>query len=87
MKIKTTYRKLLSDLTTPVSMFLKLRERYAEVLLLESSDYSSKEDSLSFICFDSLATLEIKQNVVVRNDFTTNTILQTSQATNLIHRS
>jgi len=73
MKIKTSYRKLLSDLTTPVSMFLKLRETYAEVLLLESSDYSSKEDSLSFICFDSLATLEIKQYVVIQNDFTTHT--------------
>ena len=71
MKIKTSYRKLLSDLTTPVSMFLKLRETYAEVLLLESSDYSSREDSLSFICFDSLATLEIKQHVVIQNDFTT----------------
>lgn len=73
MNIKTSYRKLLSDLTTPVSMFLKLRETYAEVLLLESSDYSSKEDSLSFICFDSLATLEIKQHVVVQNDFTNHT--------------
>ncbi len=76
MKIKTSYRKLLSDLTTPVSMFLKLRETYAEVLLLESSDYSSKEGSLSFICFDSLATLEIKNHVVVQNDFCTNTTNQ-----------
>jgi len=70
MKIKTSYRKVLSDLTTPVSMFLKLRETYAEVLLLESSDYSSKEDSLSFICFDSLATLEVKDHVISTNDFT-----------------
>ncbi len=69
MNIKTSYRKLLSDLTTPVSTYLKLRERYAEVLLLESSDYSSKEGSLSFICFDPLATLEIKAHVVVQNDF------------------
>lgn len=76
MKIMTSYRKLLSDLTTPVSMFLKLRETYAEVLLLESSDYSSKEDSLSFICFDSLATLEIKQHVVTQNDFCSHTTLQ-----------
>lgn len=76
MKIKTSYRKLLSDLTTPVSMFLKLRETFAEVLLLESSDYSSKEDSLSFICFDSLATLEIKKNVLIKNDFTTHSSSQ-----------
>ncbi|MDF1698722.1 MAG: anthranilate synthase component I family protein [Saprospiraceae bacterium] len=69
MKIKTIYKTLLSDLTTPVSLFLKLRETFAEVMLLESSDYSSKENSLSFICFDSLATLEVKQHVIVKNDF------------------
>ena len=69
MKINTKYKKLLSDLTTPVSTFLKLRESYAEVLLLESSDYSSKENSLSFICVDSLATLEIQDGQLMRNEF------------------
>ncbi|MFT6333357.1 MAG: anthranilate synthase component 1 [Saprospiraceae bacterium] len=69
MKITTKYKKILSDLTTPVSTFLKLREAYAEVLLLESSDYSSKENSLSFICVDSLATLEIQDGQVMRNEF------------------
>ncbi len=49
---------MLSDLTTPVSLFLKLREHFPEILLLESSDYSSKEDSQSFICFDPLLTLK-----------------------------
>lgn len=78
MKIKTHYKKLLSDLTSPVSMFLKLRENYAEVLLLESSDYNSKENSLSFICFDSLATLEIKKHVVIKNDFTAHSSTQTA---------
>jgi len=69
MKIKTKHIELLSDLTTPVSAFLKLREVFAEVLLLESSDYSSKENSLSFICIDSLATLEIANNEVYINDY------------------
>lgn len=69
MKINTQYKELLSDLTTPVSTFLKLRETYAEVLLLESSDYSSKENSLSFICVDSLATLEIQNGQLVQNEF------------------
>ncbi len=69
MKINTKHKKLLSDLSTPVSTFLKLRETYAEVLLLESSDYSSKENSLSFICVDSLATLEIQGGKVTRNEF------------------
>lgn len=57
MNINSICKKQLSDLTTPVSLFLKLREKYPEIILLESSDYSSKEDSLSFICFDPIATL------------------------------
>ncbi len=57
MKIRSHHKKLLSDLTTPVSLFLKFREKYPEIILLESSDYSSKEDSLSFICFDPIATI------------------------------
>lgn len=49
--------QLLSDLTTPVSVFLKLREHFSEIVLLESSDYSGEKNSLSFIAFDSLFTL------------------------------
>jgi len=55
MKINVNTKSLIADLHTPVSLFLKFRQHYHQVLLLESSDYSSKENSLSFICFDSLA--------------------------------
>lgn len=58
INIHTNSIKILSDLTTPVSLFLKLREHFPEILLLESSDYSSKEDSQSFICFDPLVSLK-----------------------------
>jgi anthranilate synthase component 1 len=58
IRIHTHSIKILADLTTPVSLFLKLREHFPEILLLESSDYSSKEDSQSFICFDPLLTLK-----------------------------
>ena len=61
MKIKSISQKLLGDLITPVSLFLKIREIYPEILLLESSDYSSKEDSLSFICFDPISTFTLKE--------------------------
>jgi anthranilate synthase component 1 len=63
--------KLLSDLTTPVSIFLKLREHFPEILLLESSDYSSKEDSQSFICFDPILTLQFENgNFIFTNKLT-----------------
>ncbi|MBL0026139.1 MAG: anthranilate synthase component I family protein [Saprospiraceae bacterium] len=68
INVKINSIKILSDLTTPVSLFLKLREHFPEILLLESSDYSSKEDSQSFICFDPLLTLEyIKSDYIFKN--------------------
>ena len=73
MKIKLNQKTMLSDLTTPVSLYLKLREQFAEVMLLESSDYSSKENSLSFICCDSLSTLEVSQSQVTLTDHVTST--------------
>lgn len=67
MKIKTLQKELLSDLFTPVSLFLKLRDKYANVLLLESSEYASKEGSYSFIVFEELASLEVKDyNVKIK---------------------
>ncbi|MFM2392952.1 MAG: hypothetical protein RLZZ546_934, partial [Bacteroidota bacterium] len=64
MKIKTKQKEILSDLYTPVSLFLKLRDKYANVLLLESSEYANKEGSYSFIVFDELASLEVKDFMV-----------------------
>ncbi|MES2389737.1 MAG: anthranilate synthase component I family protein [Bacteroidota bacterium] len=53
---KITYisQKLLADTITPVSLLLKLRDRYSPCLLLESSDYHGHENSISFICCESL---------------------------------
>ncbi len=67
MKYSNYIYDQLADLTTPLGLFLKIRERYSEVLLLESSDYSSKEDSQSFLCFDSLTQLVYKNNKLTIN--------------------
>jgi len=55
-KIKTNVHEQLSDLTTPVGLFLKIREQFPVLLMLESSDYESKENSFSFIGFDPLSS-------------------------------
>ena len=55
VKLKTNYRKLLADIVTPVSIYLRLRDRFANSLLLESSDYHGQENSFSFICCDPIA--------------------------------
>ncbi len=58
IQFSTQTKKMIGDLTTPVSLFLKFREVFPELLLLESSDYSSKEDSKSFLCMSPIATLQ-----------------------------
>jgi anthranilate synthase component 1 len=54
MKVTTTTKKILADTHTPVSIYLQLRDRFEGTLLLESSDYHSKDDSFSFICAGKL---------------------------------
>ena len=64
MKIKTNFLKIISDINTPVGVYLKLRDLYSKIFLLESSDYKGSENSLSFICFDSKAQISINNNNV-----------------------
>ncbi|EAZ80665.1 anthranilate synthase component I family protein [Algoriphagus machipongonensis] len=56
LPILTTYRKRLADTITPVSIYLQIRDRFANPILLESSDYHGHENSYSYICFNPLAT-------------------------------
>lgn len=58
-KFKTISKKLLSDLHTPVSLYLKLRDVYPKSVLLESSDFHGNENSLSFIALRPLASIGI----------------------------
>lgn len=55
-------KRLQADLLTPVSIYLKLRDRFKNCILLESSEYNSKENSKTFICFDPIAGFSIANN-------------------------
>ena len=57
-KIYSAFVKVLADTITPVGAYLKMRDHYPNALLLESSDYHSKEDSFSFICLQPIAGFE-----------------------------
>ncbi|AMR30778.1 anthranilate synthase [Mucilaginibacter sp. PAMC 26640] len=61
-KINTTQRKLLADTTTPVSIYLRLRDVFPNSLLLESSDYHSRENSLSYICCSPISGLVLEND-------------------------
>lgn len=60
-KLKTTHRRLLADTTTPVSIYLRLRDVYPNSLLLESSDYHSRENNMSYICCEPIAGIKLQE--------------------------
>jgi anthranilate synthase component 1 len=62
--INTLSRKLLADLQTPVSMYLKIRDVYPYSALLESSDYHGGENSYSFIGFKPVAEFRLENGVI-----------------------
>ncbi|PJJ80310.1 anthranilate synthase component I family protein [Mucilaginibacter auburnensis] len=66
-KITTTYKKLLADTTTPVSIYLRLRDVFPNSLLLESSDYHSRENSLSFVCCQPFAGLQLNDGTLSKS--------------------
>ncbi|MDR1555597.1 MAG: anthranilate synthase component I family protein [Tannerellaceae bacterium] len=60
-EFKTVSKKVLGDLHTPVSIYLKVRDIYPESALLESSDYYGDENSLSYIALCPLARIGINK--------------------------
>ncbi len=63
-RLLTQHQNLLADTITPVSIYLKIRDRYQNPILLESSDYHSSDNSFSFLCCQPLATFSVKQGKV-----------------------
>jgi len=67
-KFKTKYKKLLADILTPVSLYLKIRDRFPNSILLESSDFHSIENSHSYICFKPLANFKVHNNHITEGN-------------------
>jgi len=62
--VRIERRKILADIITPVSIYLKVRDVFPNALLLESSDYHSKENSFSFICMNPVAEFIVNHGQV-----------------------
>ncbi len=75
-QLHTEHIRMLADTITPVNIYLKIRDRYNNPILLESSDYHSSDNSFSFICCDPIATFSVK-NKVVRQKFPDGTAHET----------
>ena len=73
---KTTFKKILADTITPVSVYLKIRDKFANSLLLESSDYHANDNSFSYICCNPIASIKIANETIYKTfpDGTSNAI-------------
>ena len=66
-KLKTHYKKILADTITPVSVYLKIRDKFPNSLLLESSDYHANDNSFSYICCNPIASIKVENEVIIKN--------------------
>ena len=80
----THYKKILADTITPVSIYLKIRDNYPNSILLESSDYHANDNSFSYICFNPIAHIEVKdQQIKKAYPDGSNTITPITKETNI----
>ncbi|TCS85682.1 anthranilate synthase component 1 [Anseongella ginsenosidimutans] len=61
--LRSTHKTLLADTATPVSIYLRLRDEFPNSILLESSDYHARGNSMSFICCDPIAHIRIEDGM------------------------
>src|SRR5215204_1016744 len=65
IQIETTVKKMLADVYTPVGIYLRLRDRFRDTVLLESADHHAAENSYSFICINAVAGIEIRNKNIL----------------------
>ncbi len=65
--LHTHYKQILADTITPVSIYLKIRDKFPNSLLLESSDYHTADNSFSYICCNPIASIKMENNTVTTN--------------------
>lgn len=63
-KLNTTYKSVLADTITPVSVYLKVRDKFPNSILLESSDYHASDNSFSYICCNPIASFKVENHQI-----------------------
>lgn len=64
MNIKVNTKTIIADTLTPVGLYLNLRDKFYNSLLLESSDYHGNENAMSFICLQPLSTFKVVNDLI-----------------------
>lgn len=62
INFKTHFKRKIADTVTPVGLYLRFRDKYANTMLLESSDYHSKEESFSFLAIEPIITIKAEKH-------------------------
>ena len=65
--LTTHFKQVLADTFTPVSVYLKIRDRFPNSLLLENNDYRGSENSFSYICCNPIATIKIENETIYQS--------------------
>lgn len=50
---------MLADVFTPVGIYLRVRDRFRDTVLLESADHHATDNSYSFICINAIGGIEV----------------------------
>jgi len=93
-KLNTTYKSVLADTITPVSVYLKIRDKFPNSILLESSDYHASDNSFSYICCNPMASFKVEDNGITtlfpdgssENSTINNDTLVTTEISNFMQR-
>ncbi|GEP50783.1 anthranilate synthase component I [Flavobacterium noncentrifugens] len=64
--LHTQFKQILADTITPVSVYLKIRDKFPNSLLLESSDYHASDNSFSYICCNPVASIKIENETIYK---------------------
>ena len=65
-QLQSHHKKILADTITPVSVYLKIRDRFPNSILLESSDYHANDNSFSYICCNPIAYIKVENELVLQ---------------------
>ena len=64
INIQINTKKILADTVTPVGLYLNLRDKFSNSILLESSDYHANDNNFSFICLEPLVTFTVEKQQI-----------------------
>ena len=90
IKLNNYHKKIFADTITPVEVYLKIRDIYPNSLLLENSDYMLANNNYSFICFNQIGYIKIKNNKITFSypgeAVTSKLISKNEKVSDLIHQ-